>query len=99
MRRIRLTVPHASVLLMLLVIINSNSAVTQERTAGLFLNNLTAFHGYTLLPPFNSITTYLIDMEGRRSLLGSDYSSGNSVYFYRIHLKDFVAVRKMVLVE
>ncbi|MFQ6091719.1 MAG: aryl-sulfate sulfotransferase [bacterium] len=53
----------------------------QEQTVGLFLNDSTAFNGYTLFAPLQYTTTYLIDNNG---LLvhswGSNFFPGNSVY-------------------
>lgn len=51
------------------------------RKKGLVTNSSAAFQGYTLYTPLNSMTTYLVDMEGREvHTWPSKYLPGQSVY-------------------
>jgi hypothetical protein len=66
----------------LLVLVVAGLAQAQEQTVGLFVNDSTAYDGYTLFAPMGYTTTYFIDNEGR--LIHSwegDYPPGHSVYF------------------
>jgi len=42
----------------------NNNGIAQEQTVGIFVNDSTAFQGYTLFAPNNSTTSYLINMNG-----------------------------------
>lgn len=66
----------------LLVLLAAGLAQAQEQTVGLFVNDSTAYDGYTLFAPLRYTTTYFIDNEGR--LVNSwegNYTPGHSVYF------------------
>lgn len=68
----------------------------REQTVGLFLNEPSAFDGYTLFAPNFSEYTYLIDMDGYVvNIWESDYRPGQSAYLLEngnllrtVHLSD-----------
>ncbi len=49
-----------------LVIVVGKPTAAQERTVGLFINEESAFDGYTLLAPHQHPSTYLLDMNGEQ---------------------------------
>ncbi len=61
----------------------NQSKITQEQTqpqkTGLIFKKESAFEGYTLFAPITSMTTFLIDMEGRIvNTWESDYEPGQA---------------------
>ena len=48
-------------LMLLFFVVNSIITSFAQQTMGLFQNDNTSFNGYTLIAPFNSFETYLID--------------------------------------
>ena len=68
-------------ILILLVILISQVSYAQQ-TVGLFINDSLAYNGYTLIAPFNSNQTYLIDNCGEivHQWQNSNYWPGASTY-------------------
>jgi hypothetical protein len=81
MRRTISFMNQAAILAILMFISIPISVEAQEQTVGLFLNDSTAFEGYTLFAPMRYTTTYLINNEGLLvQSWDSDYRPGQSVY-------------------
>lgn len=68
-------------ILFLYIMAGLSFTLYSQQTVGLFINDSTAFNGYTLFAPTSSRTTYLIDNCGATiHTWTSDFTPGSSVY-------------------